>query len=54
MTYDKASKIVEIKKAVAEANVYKCASCKHGGKLSLWPPFNKLEHVLKEFQILEG
>lgn len=36
-----------IKKAVKEANSFKCSTCKHGGKLSLWPPFNNKESVIE-------
>jgi hypothetical protein len=36
---------LEAKKAIKEANSYKCnvANCKHGGKLSAWPPFSSKE-----------
>ena len=40
---------MEIKKAVKEANSFKCSICKHGGKLSLWPTFDKKETNMKEF-----
>ncbi len=44
---------MKIKKAVNEANSFKCGICKHGGKLSLWPTFDKKESSIKEFEILE-
>lgn len=44
---------MEVKKAVKDANAYKCSVCKHGGKLSLWPAFNKAEADLKEFETIE-
>lgn len=40
---------MEIKKAVKDANSFKCGICKHGGKLSLWPTFNSKEAVIEEF-----
>lgn len=44
---------MEIKKAVKDANSFKCNVCKHGGKLSCWPTFSPKEQVISEFQILE-
>ena len=52
----------DIKKAVLAANTFKCTTknCKHGGKLSLWPPFNPKEQdedafimTLGEDQLIE-
>jgi ubiquitin-conjugating enzyme E2 D/E len=40
LTGSKEKTEMEIKKAVKDANSFKCNGCKHGGKLSLWPPFN--------------
>jgi len=34
---------LETKKAVKEANSFKCRDCKHGGKLSCWPAFSVKE-----------
>lgn len=44
---------MEIKKAVKDANSFKCGICKHGGKLSLWPTFNSKEAVIEEFETIE-
>ena len=41
------------KKAVKEANSFKCRMCKHGGKLSCWPAFSVKENSIEEFKILE-
>jgi len=38
---------MNVKKAVKNANEFKCPVCKHGGKLSLWPTFDKKEQELK-------
>jgi ubiquitin-protein ligase len=49
LSADKAKVEMEVKKAVKEANSFKCPSCKHGGKLSLWPAFSAKEASLEEF-----
>jgi ubiquitin-protein ligase len=43
---------LETKKAVKEANEFKCKDCKHGGKLSCWPPFSSKDVVSSEYSIL--
>lgn len=53
MTGNKEQQLQQIKKAVVQANAFKCNGCKHGGKLSLWPTFDKKEQSLKEFEIIE-
>lgn len=42
LSMSKNQKEIAVKKAVKEANDYKCTTrnCKHGGKLSCYPPFN--------------
>jgi len=42
LSKDKKTVEMEAKKAVKEANSYKCMTknCKHGGKLSAWPQFS--------------
>lgn len=42
LSADKAKNEAAIRKAVKEANDFKCTTrnCKHGGKLSCFPPFN--------------
>lgn len=44
-----------VKACVKEANQYKCnvKGCKHGGKLSCWPEFNKKDQDPAEFTILQ-
>jgi ubiquitin-conjugating enzyme E2 A len=53
LSADKAKVEMEIKKAVKDANSFKCPSCKHGGKLSLWPAFNSKENSIEEFETIE-
>lgn len=53
LSADKAKVEMEVKKAVKEANSFKCPSCKHGGKLSLWPAFNLKEASIEEFETIE-
>lgn len=53
LTGTKENNLQQIKKAVKEANDFKCSVCKHGGKLSLWPTFNEKENVISEFEIIE-
>lgn len=45
---------MDAKKAVKEANVFKCYSCKHGGKLSCWPAFSPKEDKKEEFKTLDS
>lgn len=49
LSEDKAKLEVEIKKAVKEANSYKCGGCKHGGKLTCWPVFLAKEPNIQDF-----
>ena len=49
LTLDQKKYEVEVKNAVNNANNFKCHQCKHGGKLSLWPTFNKKEQEVSEF-----
>lgn len=46
---------MEVKKAVKEANSFKCKTknCKHGGKLSAWPQFSVKEQKTEEFVTLD-
>ncbi len=37
---------MEAKKAVKNANDFKCNTCKHGGKLSAYPPFSVKEQTI--------
>ena len=50
---DKATVELEIKKAVKNANEFKCTKCKHGGKLSCWPIFQAKEQSIEEFVTLD-
>jgi hypothetical protein len=56
LSVDKNTQLLNIKKAVKEANNFKCTtrSCKHGGKLSCFPPFNLKETDIKEFVTLDS
>lgn len=44
---------METKKAVKEANSFKCRDCKHGGKLSCWPAFSTKETSKDDFKTNE-
>lgn len=52
---DKKTVEMEAKKAVKEANSYKCntLNCKHGGKLSAWPQFSVKEQKTEEFKLFD-
>jgi ubiquitin-protein ligase len=42
---DEGQQIADIKKAVKQANEFKCSerNCKHGGRLACWPTFSTAE-----------
>ena len=56
LSVDKNLQLLNIKKAIKEANNFKCTTrnCKHGGKLSCFPPFNLKEADIKEFVTLDS
>jgi len=45
---------LRIKDAVKTANEFKCHRCKHGGKLSCYPPFPVNEPKKEEFTIVKS
>jgi ubiquitin-protein ligase len=47
LTQNKETVELNTKKAVKEANLFKCKECKHGGKLSCWPAFSAKETMLQ-------
>jgi ubiquitin-protein ligase len=55
LNQEKNQQLMNIKKAVKQANEFKCSerNCKHGGKLSCWPPFSTHEQVAEDFLTLE-
>ena len=49
-------KIQTIKKAVQDHNDFKCKvkSCKHGGRLACFPPFNVKDNEVESFKLIES